>query len=67
MEFVGKPKILIYQADHTIDLIFSNILFAKTAIRYDFDNESDYYIYIIIISNWKKKCDSYIEYRVKNN
>lgn len=49
LDFIEEPGILIYYIGHTINLIFSNILFVINVIRYNLDNGSDYFIIIIII------------------
>lgn len=55
MEFIGKPGAPTHQAGHVIDLTFSNVPFASTAVRNDLYSASDHYTQVTTVPNHVRK------------
>ncbi|RAL60233.1 hypothetical protein DID88_000013 [Monilinia fructigena] len=62
-DFIGEPGEPIHRVGHTIDLTFSNILFAEIMVRHDLDCGSDYFIFVTLLPGRGQGADGNAGYR----
>lgn len=67
ISYIREPKISIYQTKHTINLLFFNILFAKSEVQQQFNNRLNYYTIISIVLGYKSEFIKQIDYRINKH